>query len=120
MSAEAGALAGAGGVPQGQASRSGHMSAAPDATSTPSPPPFSVVVRVGELRHQMHIRGLTGAELARRAGISAATVSHALNGRRIHPRKLMAMVAALVRVEPMPGIDALVDVGSAFHTEDAT
>jgi DNA-binding Xre family transcriptional regulator len=76
-----------------------------------APTPFTVAVKAVQLRHQMHVRGMTGAELARRAGISAATVSHALNGRRIHPKKLMAMVMALLRVEPVPGLDALVDIG---------
>jgi excisionase family DNA binding protein len=54
-----------------------------------------------ELRHEMEMRGVTGRELARRARVSEATVSHALNGRRIHPAKRHAIVAALYAIEPL-------------------
>ena len=70
---------------------------------------FSVAVNSAALRRQMRERGLTGAELARRARVSAATVSHALNGRRIHPAKFRAIAAELHKVEPVPGTDGLVD-----------
>ena len=73
-------------------------------------PPFSAAVNAVELRHQMRLRGLTGAELARKAGVSPATISHALNGRRIHPTKLRAISAALHRIPPLPGVDALLMV----------
>lgn len=77
-------------------------------------PPFGVRVRAAELRHQMQQRGLTGAELARRARVAEATISHALNGRRIHPAKLRAIAGALLQLEPLPGAEALVeDEGSA-------
>lgn len=70
--------------------------------------PYSVAVNAAELRHQMRLRGLTGAALAKRAGVSTATVSHALNGRRIHPAKLRAIALELHKAEPMPGVDALI------------
>jgi transcriptional regulator with XRE-family HTH domain len=56
----------------------------------------------------MRQRGLTGAELARRAAVSAATISHAVNGRRIHPAKLRAILDAMHRAEPLPGLDLLI------------
>jgi hypothetical protein len=70
-------------------------------------------VNAGELRHQMRVRGLTGAEVARRAKahghrVAEATISHALNGWRIHPAKLRAIAAVLQQVDPLPGVDGLV------------
>jgi transcriptional regulator with XRE-family HTH domain len=75
---------------------------------------YSVRVNGAALRHQMRVRGLTGAELARRAkqrgdALSQATISHALNGRRIHPSKLRAIAAVLNEAEPLPGVAGLLD-----------
>jgi transcriptional regulator with XRE-family HTH domain len=70
---------------------------------------YSVRVKAGALRHQMRVRGLTATELAELAGVSRATVSHAMNGRRIHPRKLRAIAAALGAVPLIPGIEALAE-----------
>src|SRR5262245_1237690 len=56
------------------------------------------------LRRARQIRGATGAELARRAGVSPATVSQAENGHRVHPRMLKAIAEALVSMEPVPGL----------------
>jgi hypothetical protein len=64
--------------------------------------PYGVEVDATELRREMQCRGLTGAELARRAKVSPATISHALNGRRIHPSKLRAIRAALNETEALP------------------
>jgi transcriptional regulator with XRE-family HTH domain len=87
--------------------------AAVDPASRSRSLPYSVAVNGAELRHQMRIRGLTAAELARRARarrakVSEATISHALNGRRIHPAKLHAIAGVLQDVEPLPGVDRLV------------
>jgi transcriptional regulator with XRE-family HTH domain len=68
---------------------------------------YGVEVDAVELRREMRRLGITGAELARRAKVSPATVSHALNGRRIHPAKLRAIRAALNDMKPMPGWDNL-------------
>jgi transcriptional regulator with XRE-family HTH domain len=73
---------------------------------------YSVAVNGPDLRHQMRLRGLTAAELARRARarghrVAEATISHALNGRRIHPAKLRAIAAVLHDVEPLPGVEGL-------------
>lgn len=62
-------------------------------------------VNPAALRQEMRLRGLTGAELARRAGVSPATISHALNGRRIHPAKRHAIHTVLQRVEPLLSLD---------------
>jgi transcriptional regulator with XRE-family HTH domain len=68
-----------------------------------------------ELRREMRRLGLTGAALARRAGVSTATVSHAINGRRLHPDKLGAIRAALNGMKPMPGLDRLVRPDTQEH-----
>lgn len=78
---------------------------------TPSPP-YSVLVDASALRHQMRVRGLTAAEVARRARrrghpVSEATISHALNHHRIHPAKLRAIAAVLQEAEPLPGVEGL-------------
>jgi len=65
----------------------------------------SVEVDSDDLRHQMELRGLTGVELARLAGVSPSTVSHALSGRRLHPAKRRAIYVALLGVEPIIGED---------------
>ncbi len=65
---------------------------------------YGIAVNGRELRQQMQLRGLSGAELARKAKVSAATVSQAVNDRRVHPRKLHAIVAALGSIEPLPGL----------------
>jgi predicted transcriptional regulator len=67
---------------------------------------YGIVINGRELRRQRLIRGLTGADLARRARVAATTVSHAENGRPIHPRKLYAIVAILAEREPIPGFEA--------------
>jgi transcriptional regulator with XRE-family HTH domain len=80
--------------------------------------PFGVAVNANALRRQMQLRGLTGTALARRARVSEATISHALNGRRIHPAKLRAIADALSQVQPLPGADALVESDSPADGRD--
>jgi excisionase family DNA binding protein len=55
----------------------------------------------------MEIRGVTGRELARQARVSEATISHAVNGRRIHPAKRRAIMAALYASEPLARANAV-------------
>jgi transcriptional regulator with XRE-family HTH domain len=71
-------------------------------------PPYSIRIDPCALRHAMRVRGLTGAELARRAKVSEATISHALNGRRIHPATLRAINTVLRAVPPLDNVEALV------------
>ena len=80
--------------------------------------PYGVAVRGQRLRHEMHIRGLTGSALAQRAGVAPSTVSQALNDRRVHPSKLQAIVEALARVQPIPELVKLLGENSA-HVEEA-
>jgi len=81
-------------------------------------PPYSVLVDAPALRHQMRLRGLTAAEVARRSRkrgqrVSEATISHALNGHRIHPAKLRAIAVVLQEAEPLPGMDGLLQTDPA-------
>jgi Helix-turn-helix domain len=84
---------------------------------------YSVLVDGAMLRHQMRIRGLTAAEVARRARqrgqcVSEATISHAVNGYRIHPAKLRAIAAVLHDMDPLPGVEVLLQVETASGPAD--
>ena len=58
-------------------------------------------------------RGWTASDLARAAGVSAATVSAAVRGRRISARTLRRFAEALHRQPEVPGAEALVLVDAA-------
>lgn len=66
-----------------------------------------------ELRRQLVIRGLSGADLARLARVSAPTVSQAVNGRPISPRTLKAIAAVLEGVPVLPGTVGLIGAATA-------
>jgi transcriptional regulator with XRE-family HTH domain len=68
---------------------------------------FGVAVKGDVLRRQMRLRGLTGTALARMSGVSDATISHALAGRRLHPTTFRKIVAHLARVDVIPGAEDL-------------
>ncbi len=70
--------------------------------------PYGLPVDGEVLLREMRRLGLTGAALAKRAGVSPATASHAIHGRRLHPDKLAAIRTALDDVKPLPGLDELV------------
>jgi transcriptional regulator with XRE-family HTH domain len=80
--------------------------------------PYGVAVQGDRLRREMHIRGLTGSALARRAGVAPSTVSQALNDHRVHPRKLQAIVQALAGVEPIPELVKLLEDNSSAEEHD--
>lgn len=65
-------------------------------------------VRTDRLHYHMMVRGLTGALLAQRSGVSQATVSHCLNGHRISPATLRKVCMALARVPTLEIADDLV------------
>ena len=69
--------------------------------------PFGVAMKGPVLREQMRLRGLTGAQLARLAEVSEATISNALAGRRLHPGTFRLIAAALAKVEVVPGAESL-------------
>jgi hypothetical protein len=82
------------------------MAAQPDRAAG-APEPFGIAINGAVLRRQMRVLGLTGVALARHAGLSDATISNALAGRRLHPATFRRIAAALASVEAIPGAEAL-------------
>ena len=80
--------------------------------------PYGVRVDGSALRHELDIRGVTGAEVARQAKVAASTVSQALNGRRVHPRTLQAIAAAIAAIEPLPELVKLLTASRAGAPTD--
>ena len=72
-----------------------------------TPGSYGIAMKGAVLREQMRWRGLTGAALARATGLSDATISNALAGRRLHPATFRRIVAHLAEVDPVPGSEAL-------------
>ncbi|MBO0835711.1 MAG: helix-turn-helix transcriptional regulator [Actinobacteria bacterium] len=68
-----------------------------------------VRVKAIELRGQLKSLGMTTAGLARQAKVSRATISNALNGRRIQPSTFRAIAKALAESDRIPGAEALID-----------
>ena len=78
-----------------------------------------VRLNVDRLRREMAYRGLSGADLARLAGVSATTVSAAMLGRPVAPGTLRRIAIALSRVPLLPGGEHLLagqNVGSRVGT----
>ncbi|MBO0702256.1 MAG: hypothetical protein J2P38_04935 [Candidatus Dormibacteraeota bacterium] len=53
--------------------------------------------------------GVSGGELARIAGVAKATVFRALGGGRVYPSTMRAIAKALAELDPIPGVDGLID-----------
>jgi len=66
-----------------------------------------IAVRREVLEREIARRDWTHAELARAAGVSAATVTSAAAGRPVSPRTLQLIVKALLDARPLEGIDSL-------------
>jgi hypothetical protein len=88
----------------------------PGAVVAISPPrparPVGVLLNRPRLEHELRVRGLNEAEAAKVAGISAATMSHALNGHRVRPATLRKIARTLARIQPIPGAEALMAAGA--------
>ena len=59
------------------------------------------------LRREMLLRGWDGIDLAFHAGVSPATVSHAMQGHPVSSTTILKLVAALSRQELIAGADEL-------------
>jgi DNA-binding Xre family transcriptional regulator len=70
-----------------------------------------VGVRVNQARLDVELarRGLTASALAKAAGLSEATLSHARTGRPVRPLTLTRIAATLARIPTILGIDDLVE-----------
>jgi len=64
-------------------------------------------VNVARLRREMLLRGWDGVDLAYHSGVSAATVSHAMQGHPISSTTIRKLVGALLRQPAITGADAL-------------
>ncbi len=64
------------------------------------------------LRHELAVRGLQSVDIARLTGLSAATVSAAMQGRSISPRTLRKIAFTLAREPILPGGEELLDLAS--------
>jgi transcriptional regulator with XRE-family HTH domain len=64
-------------------------------------------VNVDRLRREMLLRGWDGVDLAFHAGVSPATVSHAINGRAVSPTTLRKLAKALVGAPVVAGAEEL-------------
>jgi hypothetical protein len=65
-------------------------------------------IQTERLRFELARRGRDGCDLAAAAGPSAATVSAAMQGRRVSTATVRKVVLALSRAPVLPGIDDLV------------
>ena len=65
-------------------------------------------VHAERLRFELARRGWDGCDLATAAGLSAATVSAAIQGRHVSIATVRKMVVALSRTPVLPGIEQLV------------
>ena len=61
-----------------------------------------------ELAGRMAVRGLRPVDLASKAHLAPATISHALAGRPVSAGTLRAIAIALSETAPVPGADGLV------------
>jgi transcriptional regulator with XRE-family HTH domain len=64
-------------------------------------------VNAERLRREMLIRGWDGVDLAYHAGVSPATVSHAMQGHPVSSTTIRKLVAALLRQPAIAGAEAL-------------
>jgi transcriptional regulator with XRE-family HTH domain len=72
---------------------------------------MSAVVAAGRLRFEMARRGLTQTMLAELSGLTPPTICAALGGRAVAEPTVARIARALCKVDPIPGIDELLDPG---------
>jgi transcriptional regulator with XRE-family HTH domain len=66
-----------------------------------------VILRTDTLLHEVARRGWNLSDLAREAGISAATVTAARSGRPVSPESVRRIADALNATPPVAGVDRL-------------
>lgn len=76
---------------------------------------MSIAIQPHRLRAEMARRALSGSDLAKAAGVGAATVSTALAGRPIATRSLQLIVNALTHIPPVAVADLLLDGGEGIE-----
>ena len=73
---------------------------------------MSVTLAADRLRFEIARRGWSNSDLARAAGVSAATVTTATAGRPVSSNTLRKIAVALAAAAPVSGVD---DILPAFH-----
>ena len=74
---------------------------------------MSAPINAERLRLELNLRAMTACELAKEAKLSAATISHALNGHSISPTTLRRICRVLAREHVVEGArDLLLGGGS--------
>jgi predicted transcriptional regulator len=71
----------------------------------------SIYVRGDVLRRELVCRGVDQQAFARHAGISEATLSHAITGKPVNTRTVQRIVSGLHALPKMPGAADLVVAG---------
>ena len=70
--------------------------------------PQGVRIDGEQLKRQLALRGLTGRQLAKAAGVTEITVYRGCGGSRLAPSTLRKLVEALSAIPPMEGAELLV------------
>ena len=69
---------------------------------------MNVALDSAGLRRALGLRGMTAAELALISGVSEATVSHAMTGRKVSHSTVRKLARGLTVTPTLPGADALI------------
>lgn len=69
--------------------------------------PLMRALKVDRLQQAMQLRGLSHKQLADLAGLSQASVSHALRGGKVRPSTIRALAKALHEAPTVPGADLI-------------
>lgn len=72
---------------------------------------MSAALATGRLRFEMSRRGLNQSVLANLCGLTPATICAALGGRPVAESTAARIARALCAVDPIPGIDELLETG---------
>lgn len=67
----------------------------------------AIRVNADRLRREMAARGWDGVDLAYHAGVSPATISHAMQGHPVSSTTIRKLAAALVRQPAIAGVEGL-------------
>ncbi|HVC23819.1 MAG TPA: helix-turn-helix transcriptional regulator [Candidatus Dormibacteraeota bacterium] len=72
---------------------------------------MSAALATERLRFEMSRRGMNQSVLANLCGLTPATICAALGGRPVAESTVARIARALCTVDPIPGIDELLDTG---------
>jgi lambda repressor-like predicted transcriptional regulator len=70
----------------------------------------SLPISPEKLRRAMQARGISARVLSKKAGLSEATISHAMAGRQLAPDTVKKIADVLARIPPLVSVDELFDI----------